>query len=188
MIIDALLLFTGTTNGATGTIGVAGTNYDLPTTGTQDSSNILDIGVLNGLPASAVGGGGARDLGVGDDPAMKLLAQVVTTFGGGTDLIVQLAGAPDAGSNTPGSYTTMWAAPAAVVEASLVQGLKLANVDLPRTLGAQVLPRYLKMVFVSTGTHTSGAVIGAIILDNFHQVVGTAGVISAYPAGITVAN
>lgn len=188
MIIDAFLLFTGTTNGATGTIGVAGTNTDLPTTGTQDCSNILDIGVLNGLPASAVGGGGARDLGIGDDPAMKVLCQVTTTFGGGTDLQVALEGAPDAGSNTPGSYTIMWEAPAAVAEANLVQGLQLANVHMPRTLGAQVLPRYLKLVFISNGTHTSGAVIGALVLDRYDQVWGTAGINSGYPPGITINN
>lgn len=188
MIIDGLLLFTGTTNGGSAGISVAGTNYDLPTTGTQNSTNLLDIGVLNGLPASAVGGGGARDLGIGDDPAMKLLVQVVTTFGGGTDLYPLLAGAPDAGSNTPGSYTTMWQAPAAVTEANLVQGIQLANVHMPRTLGAQVLPRYLRLSFVSTGTHTSGAVIGAIVLDRFDQVVGTAGVLSGYPAGININN
>ncbi len=187
MIIDGLLLFTGTSNGATSTIANAA-NTDLPTTGTQHSSNILDIGVLNGLPASAVGGGGARDLGIGDDPAMKLLVQVTTTFGGGTDLYPLLSGAPDAGSNTPGSYTIMWQAPAVVLEAALLQGTYLANVDMPRTLGAQVLPRYLRLTFVSTGTHTSGAVLGAIVLDRFDRVFGVGSVQSGYPAGINIAN
>src|SRR5260221_6814524 len=107
MIIDGLLLFTGTSNGATATIA-NGANTDAPTTGTQNSSNILDIGVKSGLPASAVGGGGARDLGIGDDPAMKLYIQVITAFAGGTDLTCLLEGAPDAGSNTSGSYTIMW--------------------------------------------------------------------------------
>jgi hypothetical protein len=40
MILDGLLQFCGTSNGATGGI-TAGANTDLPTTGTQVASNIL---------------------------------------------------------------------------------------------------------------------------------------------------
>ena len=187
MILDGFLLFTGTSNGATSTIA-DGPNTDAPTTGTQNSSNIVDIGVKNGIPATAVGGGGPRDLGIGDDPAMKLFVQVITAFTGGTDLTVQLAGAPDAGSNAPGSYTTMWTSPIAVTEANLIAGQQLANVDMPRIVGTQVLPRFLKLVFVSTGSHGAGDLIGAIVLDRFDQIVGTGAALSGYPAGINVAN
>ena len=72
MILDNLLTFTGTSNGATGGI-TAGAQTDLPTTGTQAASNIIDLGVTSGVPSSA-NGGGARYIGVGDDPAMKLSA------------------------------------------------------------------------------------------------------------------
>ena len=55
MILDGLLTFTGTSNGATGGI-TAGAQTDAPTTGTQAASNIIDLGV-SGLPSSANGGG-----------------------------------------------------------------------------------------------------------------------------------
>ncbi|MGI0079115.1 MAG: hypothetical protein ACRECH_05785, partial [Nitrososphaerales archaeon] len=75
MILDGLLTFTGTSNGATGTIA-NGPQTDAPTTGTQDASNIIDLGLV-GLPPFA-SGGGARDIGVGDSPSLKLSAIVTT--------------------------------------------------------------------------------------------------------------
>lgn len=185
MILDNFLMFTGTSNGATGGI-TSGANTDAPTTGTQAASNIVDLGVTSGVPSSA-NGGGARDIGVGDDPMLKLLVLVTVALTGGTSCQAQLQGAPDNGSGAPGSYTTMWTGPA-VAEANLVAGAYLANVDVPRTIPGQVLPRFLKLNFISVGTHSAGAVEGTIVLDRFDQVVGTGGALSGYPAGITVSN
>src|SRR5580698_336940 len=78
MILDGLLCFTSLSGGGSG----AG---DSPTTGTQVSTNQIDLGVTSGVPTSA-NGGGARDIGIGDDPAMKILVQVTTAFLGGTSL------------------------------------------------------------------------------------------------------
>lgn len=185
MILDGLLQFCGTSNGASAGI-TAGANSDSPTTGTQIASNILDLGVDSGVPSSA-NGGGARDLGIGDNPSLELLIQVVTAFAGGTSLQALLAGAPDNGSGAPGSYTTMWTGQA-VLEASLVAGAQLANVTVPRTVEGQPLPRFLRLSFITSGTHTSGAVEASIVLDRFDQIKGSAGALSGYPAGITVAN
>src|SRR6516162_10864880 len=111
MILDNALMFTGTSNGATGGITFAGgLNADRPTTGTQAASNIVELGVVAGLPNSAAGGG-ARDMGIGDDPALKLLVVCTQALAGGTNIRVQLQGAPDGGSGTPGSFTTMWDGP-----------------------------------------------------------------------------
>src|SRR5215472_13404165 len=98
MILDGALQFTGTA-------GIAG-SVDSPTTGTQQSTNTIDL--VN-----------ARDLGIGDDPALKLLIQCITTFTGGTSLDIQLQGAPDNGSGSPGTYTTMWDS-TAILEADLL--------------------------------------------------------------------
>ena len=184
MILDGLLTFTGTSNGATGGI-TAGAQTDLPTTGTQAASNIIDLG-LAGIPSYA-NGGGARDIGVGDDPSLKLSAIVVTAITGGTSLQLQLQGAPDNGSGAPGSYTTMWTS-AAIAEASLVAGAQLANIDVPRVVFGQALPRFLKLNFISVGTHSAGAIECQIVLNLDNQVVGTGGVYSGYPAGLVVAN
>lgn len=184
MILDGLLTFTGTSNGATGGI-TAGAQTDLPTTGTQAASNIIDLG-LAGIPSYA-NGGGARDIGVGDDPSLKLSAIVVTAITGGTSLQLQLQGAPDNGSGAPGSYTTMWTS-AAIAEASLVAGAQLANIDVPRVVFGQALPRFLKLNFISVGTHSAGAIECQIVLDRDDQIMGTGGAYSGYPAGLTVAN
>jgi len=184
MILDGYLLFTGTSNGASS--GITSTAYtDAPTTGTQAASNIIDIG-LSGIPASA-SGGGARDLGIGDDPALKLLVVSTVAFTGGTSLQLQLQGAPDNGSGAPGSYTTMWTS-GAITEANLIAGAQLANIDVPRPVPGQVLPRYYKLNFISVGTHSAGNVQANIVIDRQDQPVGTGGANSGYPAGITVAN
>ncbi len=184
MILDNLLTFTGTSNGATGGI-TSGAQTDAPTTGTQVASNIIDLG-LSGLPTSA-NGGGARDLGVGDDPMLKLSAIVTTAFTVGTSLQLELSGAPDNGSGAPGSYTVMWTS-FAYLEANLVAGAQLANIDVPRVVPGQPIPRFLRLRFISVGTHSTGAVEAQIVVDRDDQIVGTSGNYSGYPAGITVAN
>ena len=186
MILDNFLMFTGTSNGATAGI-TAGANTDLPTTGTQVASNIIDLGIVLGIPTYARGGG-ARDMGIGDDPSLKLMVRVVTTLTGGTDLLCLLSGAPDNGSGAPGAYTIMWQQAAVVVEANLLAGVNLANVDIPRPVAGQAMPRFLRLSFTSTGTHSAGAVEGCIVIDRDDQIVGTTGAISGYPAGLNVAN
>lgn len=176
MILDGLLVFTGP----------SGTG-DSPTTGTQTSTNVLDLGITGGLPASAVNGGGARDIGIGDDPAMKLLVQVITAFASGTSLAVALQGAPDAGANTPGAYTTMITGPV-VVEANLIAGTRVLDVDIPRPAPGQALPRYLRLSYINVGVHTVGALFGTMVLDRLDIVEQSNAVMGGYPAGITVAN
>lgn len=185
MILDALLTFTGTGNGATGGI-TSGQWVDSPTTGTQVASNILDLGVTSGVPSSA-NGGGARDLGIGDDPSLKLSAITTVAFTGGTSLQLDLSGAPDNGSGAPGAYTVMWTGPT-VAEAALVAGAQLANIDIPRVVWEQVLPRFLRLRFISVGTHGAGSIEAQIVLDRDDQIVGTTGLRSGYAAGVTVAN
>lgn len=185
MILDNLLTFSGTSNGATGGI-TSGAQTDSPTTGTQIASNIIDLGIASGVPSSA-NGGGARDIGIGDDPAMKLSIRVTTPFVGGTSLQALLEAAPDNGSGAPGSYYTLWTG-VAVVEADLDQGVNIANVDMPRVPPGKVVPRYLRLSYITVGTHTGGAVEAQIVLDDFEQITGTNGNLSGYPAGITVAN
>lgn len=184
MILDGLLTFTGTSNGATGGI-TSGAQTDLPTTGTTVASNIVDLG-LAGLPVSA-SGGGARDIAVGDRPMLKLSAIVIAAFTSGSTLQLELSGAPDNGSGAPGSYTVMWTSP--VYASVLTAGLQLANIDVPRVIEGQVLPRYLRLRFIQGATaNTTGTIEAQIVIDRFDQIVGTTGFLSGYPAGITVAN
>jgi len=156
--------------------------------GDADSTNVIDLG-LSGLPASAAGGG-ARDLGTGDDPALKLLIQVSTTFtsAGAATLSVALQGAPDNGSGAAGSYTTMWTSPTFAL-ATLIAGAQLANIDLPRPVAGQAMPRFLKLVYtVGTATTTAGKCTSYIVLDRVDQPMQSNAVYGGYPAGLTVAN
>ena len=159
MIEDGALVFTGTAGSITA-------NYDTPTTGTQQSTNIVDL--VN-----------ARDMGIGDNPAIKLLVTVKTAFTAGTSLQVQFQGAPDAGGGTPGTYVT-YAESAAVLEADLVAGRYLLPIDVPRPPPGAPLPRFYRLQYVSAGTHSTGQIVGALVLDRRDYVV--------YPAGQTVPN
>jgi hypothetical protein len=194
MIRDTLWQFAGSSHGATGGI-VTGATFptsDSPTTGTQYSSNVIDIG-LSGLQNS-VAGGGARDLGVGDDPALKVQFIVTQTFLSGTSLQLAIQGAPDNGSGAPGAYTTMWQSQA-ILEANLVAAtaanppfFQLGNIDFPRVAPGQPLPRFLRVQYTTVGTHTAGALTAEVVLDRDDQIISSTGYQSGYPAGITIAN
>lgn len=193
MILDTLLQFTGTRGGtSSGTMPGTGTIDADSLTGaasTYTASQLLDLGVASGVPSSA-NGGGARDLGIGDNPSLELSILATTAFAGGTSVSFALQGAPDNGSGAPGSYTTMWSS-GAIVTANLDAGQQLANVTVPRTVPGQPMPRFLRLQATSVGVFTGAAsnqFQANIVLDRDDQPVGTDGAYSGYPAGILVAN
>jgi len=189
MILDRLLTFTG--NVATGT------TTDSVTT-TADSSNVIDLGVnFPGLPqtTATVAAGGARDIGVGDDPMLKLLIMIVTPYTTSANtLTCTLQGAPDTpgATGTPGAYTVMWTSPAVPASSLLVSGVYLANVDVPRQIPGQPMPRFLKVNFAASGALPGGgSVYAGIVIDRWDQPwSGTAAAPfpSGYQPGITVPN
>ena len=174
-ILDRLFLFTGGLSGATSTIATSATTAtDSPTTGTQTSSNAIDVGSA-GLPTSA-SGGGARDLGIGDNPALKLQVQATGYTSGGTSIQVNLQSAPDNGSGAPGSYTTIWTGPVVLVAnisgplaLSTPGQVYLANVDFPRPIPGIAAGRYYQLQFISAGTFAGLTVRGGVVLDRFDQ-------------------
>lgn len=184
MILDAQLLFTGISPAAG--IGNAD-NTDSPTTGTQASTNIIDLHMA-GIPVLA-NLQGARDIGIGDNPALKILAVVTVAFTGGTSLQTAIQGAPDNGSGAPGSYATWWLSPA-YTEATLVIGARLYDMDMPRPPQGIVVPRFLRLTWITVGTHTAGRVEAGIVLDRIDQMYQSTNnaVLGGYPAGITIAN
>lgn len=184
MILDSLLFFTGGTGGVGNGDGLT----DSPTTGTQNSSNVIDL-AGPALPASsttnfAVPG---RDLGIGDDPALKLHVLVTTAFSGGTNLQVGFQGAPDNGSGLAGSFTTYATGPT-VIDANMVAGVRLLEIDWPRPDPVSVPPRFVRLTYINSGTHTAGKIEGMVVLDRFDQPTDSKGVLGAYPPGITIAN
>lgn len=173
MIIDALLTFSNSQSLA----AVAGT-YD---------SNIIDFGgpaipVLANLQ-------GARDMGIGDDPALKLLVQVTVAAAGGTSMSVALKGATDDGTGAPATFNQWWISPV-YTTAQMVQGARLFDMDFPRPPDGIAIPRFVKMTYVTIGTMTALTVFSTIVLDRMDQPYSSTvnSRMGGYPAGINVAN
>ena len=173
MILDSLLSFSLTAG-------------DVPTV-TAVSGNILDLHMA-GIPVLA-NLSGARDIGIGDDPALKLLVQVTATFAGGTSLQVTLQGATDNGSGSPNAFSAWWSSPVYAL-ATLVQGARLYDMDMPRPPQGIAVPRFLRLSYITVGTHTAGALFAAILLDRPDQMYQSTSnaVIGGYPPGIAIAN
>lgn len=129
--------------------------------GTEASTNVLDL--LN-----------ARDLGVMNWPALKVLVQVIQAFAGGTSMTVALQGSTD---NV--TYTTM-VSQAAVVTANMAVGTRLLDIDMPRPAPGAAIPRYLRLLYTTVGTFTLGTVTAGLVLDRQDFI--------AYPAGINIQN
>lgn len=159
--------------------------------GTYASSNTVDLGLNSGIPSSA-NGGGARDLGIGDDPALKMLVQVTTTFaslGAGT-LQLALQGAVDDGTGNPAAFSTWWTSSAYAL-AGLNAGSRLYDMDFPRPPDGVAIPRFIRMLYTIAGaTMSAGQIVSGIVLDRDDQIYsGTDNsVLGGYPAGINVAN
>ena len=154
-------------------------------------SNILDFGIQSGIPSSA-NGGGARDMGIGDDPALKLLVQVVTAFvsaGGGT-MKITMKGAIDNGSGAAAAFSSWWVSPV-YTAAQMDAGARLYDMDFPRPPQGVAIPRFVKLTYtIATATVTAGNVSSFIVIDREDQAYQSTdnSVLGGYPAGITVAN
>ena len=180
MILDALLQFSSAQNLA-------------QVAGTYASTNTLDFGIASGIPTSA-NGGGARDMGIGDDPALKFVIQVSTTFpsGGAGTLAVALQGAVDDGTstNTPAAFSTWWTSPTYAL-ATLNAGSRLFDMDMPRPPDGIAIPRFIRLLYtVATATMTAGAVSAYLVLDRDDQPYNSTdnSVQGGYVAGINIAN
>src|SRR6266403_1722639 len=178
MILDSLLMFDNAVS-----LAIAA--------GTQVSTNVIDLGISSGIPSSA-NGGGARDIGIGDDPAMKLLVQVTTTFtsGGAGTLSVTLQGAIDNGAGAAAAFSSWWASPAYAL-ATLNAGSRLLDMDMPRPPDGIAIPRFLRLLYtVGAATMTAGNVSAYLVLDRDDQIYQSTdnSVMGGYPAGINVAN
>lgn len=180
MILDALLQF----DNAVSFAGVA--------VGTQVSTNIIDLGINSGIPSSA-NGGGARDIGIGDNPAMKLLVQVITAFtsGGAATLQVTLQGAIDNGAGAPAAFSNWWSSPAYALATVAGAGSRLMNMDMPRPPDGIAVPRFLQLLYtIGTAQFTAGTISSFIVLDRDDQMYNSTAneVIGGYPPGIAIAN
>lgn len=163
--------------------------------GTYPSTDVIDFGIgtaANPAIPSNANGGGARDMGIGDDPSLKFVCWVQTAFvsaGGGT-LQVTLQGAPDDGTGAPGAYTSWWSSPLYTI-AQLTAGARLFDMDMPRPPQGVAVPRFVRLLYgVATATITTGTLFSSLVLDRLDQMYnGTNnGVLGGYRPGVVVAN
>jgi hypothetical protein len=167
--MDSLLMFDGGLSAQgvfSGTSVVSGTSFT--SAAATDSANIIDVSQIAG---SAKGLG--RDIGIGDDPELKIAIEVMTAFAGvGASMQIELQTAPDNGSGSPGAWSVINMTPVIPV-ASLVPGQINTLEIVP---GVQ---KFLKLTYVVTGANmTAGAIAAGIVLGR-----GNLGPNLGYPSG-----
>lgn len=152
MILDALYLF-DTVAAITASAG------------TQASTNVLDLSQQ-------------RDMGIGDNPALKLAVQVVTAFSTTNSGVLTVA---LQGSTNNSNWTTMLSSLAAITPGALTAGARLFDVDMPRPVPGQAVPRYLRLLYtVGVGVFSAGSVTSALVIDRQDNY--------SYPPGIGITN
>lgn len=150
--------------------------------GTQVSTNVISLRAAGQIPVLA-NLQGARDMGIGDNPALKVSVNVVVGFtsGGAGTLSVSFQGAPDNGSGAPGTFTTYYTTPAYALATVAVVGASLMDMDVPRPPAGVGMPAYYRLLYtVAVATMTAGSVASYLVLDRQDYI--------NYPAGLTVAN
>ncbi len=170
MILDGLLIFDPNPT----SVAIAA--------GTQASTNTLSLRAANQIPVLA-NLQGARDMGIGDNPALKISVIVVVAFtsGGAGTLSVAFQGAPDNGSGAPGSFTTYYTTPVYALATVAVVGAELMPMDVPRPPAGIGMPAYYRLLYtVATATMTAGSVAAQMVLDRTDYI--------AYPAGLVISN
>ena len=170
MIIDGLLVFDPNPT----SVAIAA--------GTQASTNTISLRAAGQIPVLA-NLQGARDMGIGDNPALKVSVIVVVAFtsGGAGTLSVAFQGAPDNGSGAPGSFTTYYTTPVYALATVAVIGASLMDMDVPRPPAGVGLPAYYRLLYtVATATMTAGSVAAQLVLDRQDA--------PQYPAGLVISN
>ena len=148
MIIDGLLLFSTAQN---------------LTTGSEVSTNVIDL--LN-----------ARDMGVGDDPALKIACFVTTAFSSTDSATLTIS----AQGSTDNSTYTIYAESRAFSAADLTIQTKLFPIDWPHR-SVTALPRYLRLGYTLGSLHfTPGALTSMLVLDRQDA--------TQYPPGVGISN
>jgi hypothetical protein len=204
MILDAGLLFTGNFAAASYPAKYA----DGPIVASATSSFYIDLALgqtsaaglapfTGGLPIATQVPQGAgpnvqpsRDLGIGDDPALKILIQPLGTFSGAFTLTANLQASPDNGSGAPAGFTTYYSSTAATL-AQLNAGQRLMDMDMPRPPAGVAVPRFVQLSWTNSGSFGgTGFLLGTLVLDRADQMYNATNnaIWGGYPAGITVAN
>lgn len=140
-------------------------------TTTADSS-IIDItgagvgnapAMINGFPATNTAIG--EDYGAGDGVAIPHVYISVSTAGTGAGTVTfSLKAAPDSGTYTEGTYTTLWST-RAITGTDLVAGA-IIDIQVPPieyTLNSEALPRFYKLTYTVSGSATVSVLANLVL-------------------------
>ena len=168
MFVDNALSFNG------------GWNSSQSVTATANGTNLIDVtgagsgsapSMINGFPAANTAIG--FDYGVGDGMAVPYLMVNFKSVGSSSNTVtISLAAAPDNGSYSPGTYTTIYTSPA-LTENTLVAGSTLL-VPVPPTFfelsdegtNNEALPRFYRITYTCSSSVTLTVNAGFIINPN----------------------
>lgn len=126
-------------------------------TTTADSTNTFDVtGAGAGNAPAMIGAGGlatamGMDIGAGDGMAVPYVQLTVTTSTTVTGaLTISLKAAPDNGSYSAGTYTTLYST-AALTGTQLAVG-SVITIPVPPIAPGEALPRFYKLTYTVSGS------------------------------------
>lgn len=133
------------------------------------STNVVDL--LN-----------ARDMGIGDNPAIKLLALVTTAFTTDSTNASTLQITVQGSTNSTNSGFVNLAASAAYAAADLTAGRKIFPIDFPVLMNGQAMPRYIRLGYTSgVASWSTGALLAALVLDREDNPIYPKNYDASYP-------
>lgn len=150
--------------------------YDVTGAGSGNAPNmVFGIGSTGGAATAGF------DIGLGEGNRPVAVFSVGTTFtaAGAATLTIQIQAAPDNGSNSPGTYTTIGQT-GPIALANLTAAAGPLQFPIPPIEPGEALPRFYRFNYVvATGPFTAGTITGNILLDAPSLTV------SQYPANFS---
>lgn len=137
-------------------------------TTTAASTSIVDLtGAGSGNAPNLVWGTSTvfgEDIGIGSGTGSpRLRIDLVVVPAGGTSINFQFQGAPDNGSNAPGTYVT-YAETGAILTADFSADKRVWDIAVPNREIAAAMPRFLRVNYTIVGTYSTGTVNAFIYL------------------------
>lgn len=127
--------------------------YDVTSAGSGNSPAMTGTSGLN----TAMG----FDIGTGDGTRPEVQVNVTTAGTGAGTITIQLQAAPDNGSYSPGSYSTIYQSTAFVGTSLAVN--QVITFPVPEIIPGEALPRFYRLNYVVSGSATASFTANLLI-------------------------